>query len=110
METTLKEFPKIRLKHTVEMVRKGLFYTQVHATENFPETAMLNFGRKKVYMLNHPHLAQHVLQKNYSNYNKGVFYSTLAILLGNGLINNDGASWHKQRTLIQPSFHRETLK
>jgi cytochrome P450 len=110
MESTVTPFPKLRFSNTVEIVRKGLYYNQVHSSEKYPEAVIFSFGRTTVHMLNHPQLAQHILQKNYSNYNKGIFYDTLAILLGKGLINNDGASWHKQRTLIQPSFHRETLR
>jgi len=67
-------------------------------------------GLRKIYIVNNPDMAQHILQKNYGNYNKGKGYEVLGYLLGKGLVTNEGESWHKQRTLIQPAFHRGTLK
>ena len=107
---TQKAPPNVGWVRIVNLLRNGLFYSQIHAPVKFPEMSKLTFGRKTVYMINHPILAQQVLQKNYTNYPKSDNYEVLGILLGNGLVNNEGASWHKQRTLIQPAFHRESLK
>lgn len=50
---------------------------------------------------------RHVLQENHLNYNKDIpDYRILSLLLGKGLLTNDGASWLQQRRLIQPAFHR----
>lgn len=102
--------PKISIERMINSMRHGIFDSQIHAPEYYPEMSVLNFLGKKVYMVNHPALAQYVLQKNYTNYLKGGPYRFLAILLGKGLVTNEGENWHKQRTLIQPAFHRESLK
>ena len=58
----------------------------------------------------HPDGVRHVLQENHRNYNKDVpDYHVLRLVLGNGLLTNDGESWLKQRRLIQPAFHRERV-
>src|SRR5215471_3389934 len=58
----------------------------------------------------HPDGVRHVLQENHRNYNKDVpDYHVLSLVLGNGLLTNDGGSWLKQRRLIQPAFHRQRV-
>lgn len=58
----------------------------------------------------HPDGVRHVLQENHRNYNKDIpDYRVLSLLLGNGLLTNDGESWLQQRRLIQPAFHRERI-
>jgi cytochrome P450 len=62
------------------------------------------------YLLTHPDGVRHVLQENHLNYNKDVVdYDLLRLVLGKGLLTNDGASWLHQRRLIQPGFHRQRI-
>jgi cytochrome P450 len=58
----------------------------------------------------HPDGVRHVLQENHRNYTKDApDYHVLRLVLGKGLLTNDGKSWLKQRRLIQPAFHRERV-
>src|SRR5258708_14432470 len=58
----------------------------------------------------HPDGVRHVLQENHFNYNKDAFSTQgLRLVLGNGLLTNDGESWLMQRRLIQPAFHRKLV-
>ena len=111
MSTIKKKYPPaITLSVLLESM-KNIFGMLSRAPEKYPEILMTGIpGIRRVYVVNHPDIAQHVLQKNYKQYPKAKGYEVLALLLGNGLVNNEGDNWHKQRTLIQPAFHRETLK
>src|ERR1017187_6485856 len=109
MTSTKKKAPRLPLLSFIGSL-KDIFGTLSNAPKNYPEIMMSWLPGRSVYVINHPDLAQHVLQKNYRNYTKGKGYEVLALLLGKGLVTNDGENWHKQRTLIQPAFHRETLK
>jgi cytochrome P450 len=58
----------------------------------------------------HPDGVRHVVQENHFNYRKGgISHHVLSLVLGNGLLTNNGDSWLHQRRLIQPVFHRERL-
>ena len=61
------------------------------------------------YLLAHPDHVGHVLQANHRNYRRSRNSDKLRRALGNGLLTNDGASWLKQRRLMQPAFHRNRI-
>jgi cytochrome P450 len=62
------------------------------------------------YLVTHPDGVRRVLQENHQNYDKNVpDYHLVRLVLGNGLLTNDGASWLQQRRLIQPAFHRQRV-
>ena len=108
--TELKTPPRLPLGLLLESMKK-IFTTLTLAPQKYPDMLITGIpGVRRVYMVNNPEIAQHVLQKNYRNYPKAKGYEVLALLLGKGLVTNEGENWHKQRTLIQPAFHRETLR
>jgi cytochrome P450 len=77
----------------------------------YPEVFGFKVPSKDVVVINNPEMVQHILMGNMQNYRKDHGYRVLAILLGNGLITNTNhASWHKQRKLLQPPFHRDSLQ
>ena len=53
---------------------------------------------------------RHVLLTNRDNYVKGVGLERVRVLLGNGLIVNDGEPWSKQRRMMQPAFHSQVIR
>jgi len=61
------------------------------------------------YLINHPDYIKHVLIKNHQNYNKGVGFDRVKMLLGNGVIVSDGPFWRKQRRMLQPAFGRQVI-
>lgn len=81
-----------------------------NSSQRYPDIFRFRLVHREAYVINHPELAQYVLQENHKNYLKGEAYQVLALLLGNGLINSEGDFWKRQRRLAQPAFHRDTLK
>jgi len=72
------------------------------------DVVRLDLGTLRFYLLSHPDHVKWVLQENAKNYSKG--YDRVRVLLGNGLVMNEGASWLQQRRLMQPIFHQRRLE
>jgi cytochrome P450 len=60
-------------------------------------------------VINHPDAIKHVLVTNSKNYAKGVGFELVKMLLGNGIIVSDGATWWRQRRMIQPAFNKKVI-
>lgn len=62
------------------------------------------------YLVNDPEGVRSVLVANARNYGKSTIqYSALSLVTGEGLLSADTAEWKRQRPMVQPAFHRETL-
>jgi cytochrome P450 len=61
------------------------------------------------YVIRNPRDVEHVLRHNWRNYVKGQAIKRVALLLGNGLMVSEGEVWKRQRRMIQPAFHRQTI-
>jgi cytochrome P450 len=61
------------------------------------------------YVVRAPHAAEYVLRTNWQNYAKGRTIKRIEMLLGNGLMTSEGELWKRQRRMIQPAFHRDSL-
>ena len=107
--TTEKEIKSVGLLGVIKG-RKDRFGLLAKAPLKYPELFLLHIPGRKVYVIHQPQMVQHILQGNMQNYKKDQGYQVLALLLGNGLITNaDYESWRKQRKMLQPPFHRESL-
>jgi cytochrome P450 len=72
----------------------------------------LRFLGRDVYVTRHPEHIQQVLigqAEHFSKPRDGLVARQLGRLLGQGLLNSDGALWRAQRRMIQPAFRRERL-
>ncbi len=68
-------------------------------------------GVEKSLITTDPKVAQHVLQRNHRAYEKSPLQTEqVSRYIGKGLLTNTGASWLRQRRLIQPGFHRQRLE
>lgn len=61
-------------------------------------------------VIHSPDDIRHVLLVNRGNYVKGVGLERVRVLLGKGLIANDGESWTRQRRMMQPMFHSQVIR
>jgi len=83
------------------------FYAQ--CAKDFGDIVQLRYVHVPIVLLMHPRDIEYVLVTNPGNFTKSADYRALARVLGNGLLTNDGKSWQRQRSLIQPAFHRENI-
>jgi cytochrome P450 len=94
------------LGSAVEMGRSSMKFLTRCARE-YGDIVYLRFFGTPVCLLTHPNDIEYILVKNPSNFVKSRDYRALKSVLGNGLLTNEGASWQKQRKLVQPTFRHE---
>jgi cytochrome P450 len=75
----------------------------------YGDIAQVKVGPLNYLFVNDPDAVRHVLVDNAKAYTKGRSYLGLKLLLGEGLLTNEGESWRRQRKLAQPAFHRARL-
>jgi cytochrome P450 len=63
----------------------------------------------ETYVIYDAEYVKHVLLDNHRKYQKGNFIKVLSPLFGNGLVSSEGDFWKKQRRLIQPAFHKQSM-
>jgi len=109
MATTEKHIPEAGILGVLN-ARKDRFGTLSKAPTKYPDLFLFRIPGRTAYVIHQPEMVQHILQRNMVTFQKDEGYKVLALLLGNGLITNaDNESWRKQRKLLQPPFHRESL-
>jgi cytochrome P450 len=92
------------------MLRANTLKFLVSASRNFGDLVPLRLLMNTAYLLNHPAHVEHVLQTNYKNYRKAPMIDRLKPIFGEGLVTSEDEFWSKQRTLMQPSFHRKRIE
>jgi cytochrome P450 len=108
--TTTKKIPKLNLLELWKS-RSDRFGMLAKSPSKFPKVFGFKVPGRDVVVVNNHEMVQHILVRNMHNFRKDHGYKVMSILLGNGLITNTNhASWRKQRTLLQPPFHRESLQ
>ena len=65
-------------------------------------------GRDAVF-INDAAAVRQLLVRHHGKYRKGPGFERVKMLLGNGLIVSDGATWRRSRTMIQPAFSRQNV-
>ena len=83
------------------------FYNR--CAEEYGDVACVRLAHISVYLVAHPRDIETVLVTNAGNFTKSADYRALARVLGRGLLTSEGEFWKRQRSLIQPAFHRENI-
>lgn len=79
----------------------------IDASRQYGHIVCLDPYEHRIYLLTHPDHIKYVLQDNYGNYRRDA--DSFRLLVGNGLIANEGDFWLRQRRLMQPAFHRRQI-
>ncbi len=81
----------------------------VNCSREYGDIVYYKFLHVPICQLTHPDHIEEVLVRSAANFHKSRDYGALKFILGNGLLTNEGASWQKQRQLIQPAFRHENI-
>lgn len=75
----------------------------------YGDIVYFKIGRQRMYLLNRPDFIQDVLVTYQRNFMKSRVLQRAKVLLGEGLLTNEGESHLRQRRLVQPAFYRDHL-
>ncbi|MEP7072340.1 MAG: cytochrome P450 [Verrucomicrobiota bacterium] len=75
---------------------------------DYGDIVHFRLGRQHAFLLNHPDHIKDVLVTSETNF-APARTSTTRALLGDGLLNSEGAFHRRQRALSQPAFHRRRI-
>ena len=93
----------------LEVSRDWLAFYKGCADE-YGDVVRIHLAHVPVYLVVHPRDIETVLVTNAGNFTKSEDYRALARVLGQGLLTSEGEFWKRQRSLIQPAFHRRSIQ
>ena len=96
------------LGSAIEIARDWLGFYKGCA-EEYGDVVCVHLAHVPVYLIVHPRDIETVLVTNAANFTKSADYRALARVLGRGLLTSEGDVWKRQRSLIQPAFHRQNI-
>jgi cytochrome P450 len=77
--------------------------------QEYGDVVYFRFAHVPVCLLAHPDDIEGVLVRNSAQFVKSRDYRALAGILGRGLLTTEGDTWRRQRRMVQPAFHRESI-
>ena len=92
----------------IEISRDWLGFYKKCADE-YGDVVRVHLAHVPVYLVVHPRDIETVLVTNAAKFTKSEDYRALARVLGRGLLTSEGDFWKRQRSLIQPAFHRQSI-
>jgi len=80
-----------------------------HYPQTYGDVCRLSVGDGHTFFLRGAEAVRQVMISNQDNYKKSHQYALLQRILGLGLVTNEGESWQRQRSLVQPMFAKRHL-
>ena len=82
----------------------------VDLQRDYGDVVRIRLGPVNALAIFHPDAIQRVMQDNQSNYSKETLaFTSMKLVVGNGLISSNGDFWLRQRRLMQPAFHKDRI-
>jgi cytochrome P450 len=92
-------------------IRRNPLAYLMSAWQEYGDVVQFPIPRPPSYLVNDPEGVRRVLVSNGRNYGKATIqYRSLSLVTGEGLLVADTDAWRRQRPLVQPAFHHETLE
>lgn len=79
-------------------------------SDEYGDIVYYKLGSRKMYLLNNPDYIKDVLVTHNRKFEKSRALKRTKIILGEGLLTNEGEPHLKQRRTIQPVFHHKRIK
>ncbi|HYT24474.1 MAG TPA: cytochrome P450 [Candidatus Polarisedimenticolia bacterium] len=92
----------------IEISRDWLGFYK-NCADQYGDVVRVHLAHVPVYLVVHPRDIETVLVTNAAKFTKSEDYRALARVLGRGLLTSEGDFWRRQRSLIQPAFHRQSI-
>jgi len=92
----------------IEVSRDWLGFYK-NCADEYGDVVRVLLAHVPVYLVVHPRDIETVLVTNAAKFTKSEDYRALARVLGRGLLTSEGDFWKRQRGLIQPAFHRQSI-
>jgi cytochrome P450 len=80
-----------------------------HVLQRHGDRVELRVLGRKIILLCHPDDIEEVLVKDRTAFGRSAEIRRLRPIFGNGLLASDGATWRRQRNMIQPSFQHSAM-
>ena len=93
-----------------ELRRRGLLRFFLDLSADYGDLSHFRIGPFHVYFANHPDLVRDLLVNNAPRTRKSRQVRQMRMVMGDGLVTNEGESWRKQRRAIQQAFHQERIR
>lgn len=90
--------------------RKDPLAFLTRASSEYGDVAHIRFGPSRhAYLISNPKYIKEILLTKQSSFKKAKGLQTARLVVGEGILTNEGKAHLRQRRLMQPAFHRERI-
>jgi cytochrome P450 len=102
--------PRAGLLGQLPELRRDPLSLLSHCARDYGDFVRIRLGLARVVLVSHPDLVEEVLVTRSQDFRKNLGTRRLRSALGSGLLVSEGATWLRQRRLMQPAFHRRRVE
>ena len=100
-----------QMLHAFGAIRRNPLEYLASVWSEFGDMVQFPIPRPPTYLVSEPGAVRRVLVGNAKSYGKSTIqYRALSLVTGEGLLVADTQAWRRQRPLVQPAFHHQTLE